>query len=336
MKKTLKVMLASTLAISMLSLISCGGGSGAAADGTYNLIFAHVASADHSFNVGALAFKEAVETNSDGRITVSVHPNGELGGNEDELVQKMATGTVDIIIAAPSFMAQSVPEIDLYSVPYLFESIEHWEAVVDGEPGQYMGELVEQKTNFKMLGYYKDGVRNVYTVKPINQPSDIQGIKFRIQNSPVQNTFWSTLGVQPSFVAFNEIYQALQNGVIDGAENSLTSMAQQKHYEVCKYITLSEHDVATRLLIMDDATFQSMPADLQEIVLEAAASSITAHRAADIELEAGYIAEIEAAGGIISEIDKTEWIEATEDVRTEAAASLGLTDILNQINDLKN
>ena len=302
----------------------------------YKLIAAHVSSEAHSFHLGLEEFKKQIEEKSNGRIEVEIHANGELGGNEDELVQKMATGTVDMIIAAPSFMAQSVKAADLLSLPYLFKDVDHWEKVMDGEPGQEISRLVEEQSGlFKVLGYFKDGIRNMYTVKPVETLEDMKDMKFRIQNSPTQIAFWSKLGVQPTFIAFNEIYQALQNGVIDGAENSYAQIAQQKHYEVCKYITQTEHDVATRFFLISQQKYNELPEDLQKAVDESAELAVKKQREVDLELDAKYKDEMEKAGVTFISIDKQPLIDMTEDVRHDAAEEMGLSDMLDQINALK-
>ena len=348
----MKRAMAAAVAISMLALVGCNSsakeantvsteinGTDTAAAGTaaeYTLIAAHVSTEQHSFHLGLEEFKKQVEEKSQGRIAVEIHPNGELGGNEDELVQKMATGTVDIIISAPSFMAQSVKEADILSLPYLFQDIDHWERVMDGEPGKQISALVEEKSGlFRVLGYFKDGVRNMYTVKPVSTVEDMLDLKFRIQNSPTQIAFWSELGVQPTFVAFNEIYQALQNGVIDGAENSYSQIAQQKHYEVCKNITQTEHDVATRFFLISQQKYNELPDDLKIVVDEAGRAATEKQREVDLELDGQYKKDMQDAGVNFIEIDKQPVIEMTEQVRQDAAKEMGLEALLDQINGLK-
>lgn len=302
----------------------------------FTLIAAHIATEEHSFHIGMEEFKKQAEELSNGRIAVEIHPNGELGGNEDELVQKMATGTVDMIISAPSFMAQSVKEADILSLPYLFADVEHWARVMDGEPGQKISALVEEKSGlFHVLGYFKDGVRNMYTIDPVETVEDMKDIKFRIQNSPTQNAFWSTLGVQPTFVAFNEIYQALQNGVIDGAENSFAQIAQQKHYEVCKNITQTEHDVATRFFLISKDKYNQLPDDLKSVVDEAGKLAEAKQREADQNLDKEYKQVMKDAGVNFIEIDKQPLIDMTEQVRVDAAKEMGLEKLFDQINSLK-
>lgn len=307
-----------------------------AAQAEYNLIAAHVSTTEHSFQAGLEAFKREAEEKSGGRISVEIHPNGELGGNEDELVQKMATGTVDVIISAPSFMAQSVKEADILSLPYLFSDTEHWKKCMDGEPGQQISKLVEEKSGiFHVLGYFKDGVRSMYTIKPVEKLEDMKDMKFRIQNSPTQIAFWSALGVQPTFVAFNEIYQALQNGVIDGAENSYSQIAQQKHYEVCKHITETEHDVATRFLLISADKYNSMPEDLRAVIDEAGKVATREQRDFDDQLGEKYKKEMADAGITFHQIDKQQLIDLTETIREEKAKELGLDEMYKTMKELK-
>ncbi len=302
----------------------------------YKLIAAHVSTEEHSFHSGLVEFKKQVEEKTNGRVEVEVHANGELGGNEDELVQKMATGTVDVIIAAPSFMAQSVKEADILALPYLFSDVAHWERAMDGEPGQEMSRLVREKSGlFQVLGYFKDGVRSMYTIEPVEKLEDMKDLKLRIQNSPTQIAFWSELGVQPTFIAFNEIYQALQNGVIDGAENSYAQVAQQKHYEVCKNITMTEHDVATRFFLMSQTKYNELPDDLKAAVDEAAEAAVEKQRAVDLEMGDKYMQEMKDSGIQFIAIDKTPLIEMTDSVRRQAAEDIGLTEMLDKINALK-
>lgn len=332
MKKTLSIL---AICLASVSLFASGNKESVNNTQHYNLIAACVNTTDHSFTKGMEAFKTIVEKNSNGQITVEIHANGELGGNEDELVQKLATGTVDVIIAAPAFMAQSVPEADLFSLPYLFADVDHWSRSINGAPGTEIAKFVDAEGTFHFLGYFKDGVRNMYTTKPINSQADMKDLKFRIQNSPTQIAFWTALGVQPTFISFGEIYQALQNGVIDGAENSFASMAQQKHYEVCPYVTLTEHDVATRFFLMSEDKFNSLPENLQKIVDEAGKEAAKQQQAIDLTIGDQYVTQMTAAGVTFSPIDKTPLIESTNQIRIDAAANLGLSSVLEEINALK-
>ncbi|KJS82150.1 MAG: hypothetical protein JM58_15605 [Peptococcaceae bacterium BICA1-8] len=299
------------------------------------LIAAHVTPEEGSYQVGMLKFKEVVEKESNGSITVEIHPNGQLGGNEDELVQKMATGTVDVIVASPGFMTQTVKEIDLLALPYLFASYDHWKSVLDGEVGQKMAGLVEEKTDFKFLGWWKCGVRVYFGNKPVNTPADLKDVKIRIQVSPVTSEVWSTFGAQPSSVAFNELYQALQNKVVDAAENDFANILQMKFHEAAPNISLTNHDIATRLLLMSDKKYQSLSPEQKAAVDKAVVAATEAERVADNDLAGVALEQLIAEGAIVNEVDVAPFIEMTQPIRDKVAKSLGLEDILKKIAEMK-
>ena len=184
MKKVLKVLLAATLVVALLA--GCGSGGTERLWRRFTeaqpvkLIAAHVNPEDSSFHAGMVAFGKLEEL-SGGSMTVEIHHSGQLGSNENELVEKMATGTVDVIVSAPNFVAAIVPEADLFSIPYLYEDVEHWERVVTGEVGQTILDKIEAGTDFKPLGYWMCGVRQYFGKKPITTPDDLKGVKIRIR-----------------------------------------------------------------------------------------------------------------------------------------------------------
>lgn len=153
----------------------------AAAEVAVKLIGAHVNSLDSSYQAGFEALQSKLEELSGGTMTVEIHPNGELGGNESELVEKMATGTVDVIVSAPNFVATTgVPEADLFSIPFLYSDMDHWTSVVDGEVGKEISDMVDAAGTFHSLGYWSCGTREYFGVKPVNTVEDLKGVKIRV------------------------------------------------------------------------------------------------------------------------------------------------------------
>ena len=278
---------------------------------------------------------EPYVTQSNGSITIQIIPNGTLGSEADCIAQIQA-GALEMTKVSAGTLGNFKNEWNALSVPYVFNDKEHYYGVMDGEVAQTISQLVEEKSGmFHVLGYFKDGVRSMYTVNPVESMDDMKDLKFRIQNSPTQVAFWTELGVQPTFVAFNEIYQGLQNKVIDGAENSYSQIYQQKHYEVCKNVTETEHDVATRFFLISKAKYDAMPDDLKAVIDESAALAVTAQREADAAMNDEYKQLMMDAGVNFIQIDKTPLIEKTESVRQDAAKGMGLEDMLNTINSLK-
>ncbi|MBZ4655311.1 MAG: transporter substrate-binding protein [Peptococcaceae bacterium] len=322
-----------------LVLAGCGGSKPAPeakkpeAPKTIKIVAAHVTPKDGVYQKGMEKFKEIVEKESNGTMTVEIHPNGELGGNEDQLVQKMQTGTVDLIVASPGFMAQTVKEIDLFSLLYLFKGWDHWAKVMDGEVGQKMTKIVEDKTDFKVLGYWTCGVREYFGSKPVTKPEDLKNMKIRVQNSPAIKDTWVAFGAQPASVAFNELYQALQNKVVDAAENDPVNIFQMKFHEVSPYISLTNHDVATRLFLMSDKKFQSLSDEQKKIIEKAAVEATKEERKVDRQFFDDYLAKLKAAGAKVNEVDTAPFIKATEPIRAKYAKDLGLEDFLKKISE---
>lgn len=272
MKKRLALLLAGILAAA--SLVSCGsaGGSGSSATdkassadsgAKLNLIIAsNQTSEENPYSLGMDKFKEVVEEKSGGKISVTVH-KGTLGENESELVEKLEMGAANMIVVSPGFMTGiGVPEVDIFSLNYLFKSFEHWEAALDGEFGARMKEVVKEKTgnNFRILSYWSSSVRDYYGKKPIKTPADLKGMTIRTQSSKVQQDFWKGCGAVPTSVAWGELYQALQQGVVDSAENDYTSLMLKDHHktENGHYICETHHDYTTRLLLMNGNFYDSL------------------------------------------------------------------------------
>ncbi len=270
MKKLVSIMLAGVMALSM---VACGGAntsgnttgvnSTQASNVELNVVIAHnQTSAENPYSQAALKFKEALEEVSGGRATATVH-NGDLGENESELVEKLEMGAVDVTVASPGFMtAIGVKEIDIFSLLYLFDSFEHWEACMDGEFGDAMKEVISEKTDnrFKVVGYWTSSVRDYYGKKEITTPADLKGMTIRTQSTAVVQDFWTQCGAIPTTVAWGELYQALSQGVVDSAENDYTSLRLKEHHktENSKYICETHHDYTTRLFLTTGSYYEKL------------------------------------------------------------------------------
>lgn len=238
------------------------------------LIVAHnQTSLENPYAYGIIKFKEVVEEKSGGKIHVTLH-HGTLGENESELIEKLEMGAASMVVASPGFMTSiGVPEVDMFSLLYLFDSFDHWETSLDGEFGNAMKDVVKEKTgnNFRIMSYWSSSVRDVYAKKAVKTPEDLKGMKIRTQSSQVQQDFWKACGAIPTSVAWGELYQALQQGVVDSAENDYTSFMLKEHHktENGKYITETHHDYTTRLLLMSGNYYDSLTDEQRQWIDEA-------------------------------------------------------------------
>jgi tripartite ATP-independent transporter DctP family solute receptor len=296
-------------------------------------------SPENPYQVGLLKFKEVAESKSNGAIEVEVHA-GTLGTSESELVEKLKLGAADVVLVSPGFMTQTgIKEIDLFALPYVFDSYDHWEEVVDGEVGEQMATIINEKSNndFKLLGYWTAGVRHYYGKKPIHAMADLDGMTIRTQTSGVVADYWKQTGAVPTSVAWGELYQALQQKVVDSAENAYPYFVQQNHHKTVngKYITETGHDYTTRFLLVSGKKFDSYTKEQQDIILEAAKASVEAERQALYDQESEYKEKAIAEGAEVNEIDRTPFIELALPLQEKAAKEMGAEDLLQKIKDLK-
>jgi tripartite ATP-independent transporter DctP family solute receptor len=337
---------------SMIALTGCGnnqnetenqgsqGAEGQTEEKKIKILAAHnQTSTDNPYQVGLLKFKEVAESNSNGSIEVEVHA-GTLGTEESELVEKLKLGGVDVALVSPGFMTQTgIKEIDLLALPYMFDSYEHWEKVVDGEVGDQMKQLIKDKSNndFNLIGYWTAGVRHYYGKKPLQSMADLKGMTIRTQTSGVVADYWKQTGAVPTAVAWGELYQALQQNVVDSAENAYPYFVQQNHHKTDngKYTTETGHDYTTRFLLISGKKFDGYTQAQQDIILEAAAASVEAERQALYDQEKEYKEKAIAEGAVVNEIDRTPFIELAEPLQESAAKEMGAEDLLQKIKDLK-
>ena len=338
MKKSLFTAAALTLGLSAV-LAGCGDSAtnGSGEGETLKILAAHnQTSPDNPYQTGLLKFEEVLEAESDGSIDVEVHA-GTLGTEESELVEKLKLGAADVIVVSPGFMTQTgVKEVDLLALPYLFESYDHWESVVDGDVGEQMADLINEKSNndFKLVGYWSAGVRHYYGKKPIESMKDLKGMSIRTQTSGVVSDFWTQAGAVPTSVAWGELYQALQQNVVDSSENAYPYFVQQNHHKTDngKFVSETAHDYTTRLLLVNGKKFDEMTDEQKDALIAAAEASVEAEREAVYAQEEEYKQKAIDEGATVNEIDTAEFIEIALPIQEKLAKDIGAEEMLESIN----
>lgn len=332
-----RVLLALTIMVTLLAAtVYAGGSAERAADRPVRLIAAHnQTGVDNPYQIGMLKFKEVVEELSGGSMTVEVHA-GTLGTSEPELVEKLQLGAADVIITSPGFMtASGIREVDMLALLYLFESYEHWKTAMDGAPGEEMAEIIYDRSggDFKIIGYWTGGVRHYYGKQPVNSLDDVRGLTIRTQTSGVVGDFWQRAGAIPTSVAWGELYQALQQRVVDSAENAYVFLVQQNHHVTPNGRFLSEtaHDWTTRFMIINGSKFNSLTPEQQDIVLKAAEASVAAERDAVDRDNEVYKQKAIGEGMVVNELDIRPFIEIAIPIQDQLASELGLTDWLESV-----
>jgi len=236
--------------------------------------FSHVVAEDTPKGKGALKFKELCETRTKGRVKVEVYPNSQLFKDGEEM-QMLQLGNVQMLAPSVSkFGPLGAREFEVFDLPYIFDDAKDLHNVTQGKIGQQLFKKLDSK-GIIGLAYWDNGFKQMSSNKPLRTPADFRGQKLRIQSSKVLDGSMRALGATPQVMAFSEVYQALQTGVVDGNENTPSNIYTQKMHEVQKYLTMSNHGVVEYAVIVNKKFWEGLPADVRGI-LEGAMKEATA------------------------------------------------------------
>ena len=260
-------------------------------------------------------FVPMVEENSDGQLTVEVYGNGQLGGERD-VMEQTQMGQVQMTYLSPIYGSIYEP-INILDLPFLFKDMDHVDAVLEGELGAEILDGLEE-TGLKGLAFMDNGSRQITNnVKEINTIEDLKGLKIRVPEAPISIANLSALGTNTVTVAFNELYSALQQGVVDGQENAYTTIAASKLSEVQKYVAETNHMFSAFTLLTNNDWFNELTPELQKVVEEAALETASFQKEIFREEEAANKQLILDEGMILSTPDLAPFIEASEVVYEE-------------------
>ena len=227
--------------------------------------FSHVTTSDTPKGKGADQFKKLAEERTQGRVKVEVYPNSSLYKDKEEL-EALQLGAVQMLAPSVSkFGPLGVREFEVFDLPYIFDSIEEMHRITEGPLGQMLLNKLEMR-GILGLAYWDNGFKQMSANRPLKKPDDFKGLKLRIQSSKVLEAQMRTINALPQVMAFSEVYQAMQTGVVDGSENTLSNIYTQKHHEVQKFLTLSDHGYIGYAVITNKKFWDSLPADLRTIL----------------------------------------------------------------------
>jgi tripartite ATP-independent transporter DctP family solute receptor len=242
----------------------------APAGATYTIKLGHACSSAHPYNQGAAKFKELVEERTNGAITVELYPESLLGAERD-LIEGLQMGSVEMCIVSTAPLSSYSDAFLAFDLPFLFTTKAQARGVVDSEIGTSMFDSLAETSGIIGLCYFENGFRHFTNDDhPLVKAEDFKGMKIRVMENQVMMATITALGGSPTPMAFNELYNALQQKTIDGEENPIGQIYDKKMYEVQHYITISNHFYAPAPLLISRAFFESLPADYQEIIKQAA------------------------------------------------------------------
>ena len=320
------------LSAGLAAVIAIGLGAGAWAQ-DITIKFSHVVAPDTPKGKGAEKFKELAEKYTDGKVKVEVYPNSQLYKDKEEL-EALQLGAVQML--APSlakFGPLGVPDFEAFDLPYIFDGYDQLRKVTDGEVGKAMLAKLEDK-GIRGLAYWDNGFKVMSANSPLLTPDDFLGLKMRIQSSKVLEAEMNALGAIPQVMAFSEVYQGLQTGVVDGTENPPSNMYTQKMNEVQKHATLSNHGYLGYAVIVNKEFWDGLPEDVRGQLEKAMAeSTVYANGIAQEENEKALQAMKDAGTTEFHEMtdeEKAAWKEVLLPVHDDLAGRIG-ADLIAQI-----
>ena len=298
----LRARLAAALALA-LALASCGEVAG-----PETIYLAHTLPTIHPVHRGIEVFAEEVAERSGGALRVKIFPDGQLG-TEREVLELLQLGSIPMTKVSAAAMANFAPAYEVLGVPYLFRDEEHLFRVLESPIGERILGSGTDKL-LRGLAFYDAGSRSFYTVgRPVRTPADLAGQKVRVMNHQLSVEMVNALGGAATPMAYGELYTALQQGVVDGAENNPPSFVTSGHYQVAKYYSLDEHASLPDVLVMSETYFAGLSEAQRRWVREAARASVAAQWRFWDEAEAEAMATIRDAGVEVVTPDKAAFRE---------------------------
>lgn len=233
------------------------------------LRFAFVNNVDHPQELGARKFKELVEAASGGKVKVTLFPGGQLGGDVQMISALQGGNIVDMTVMNAGILANMNPEFGLFDLPFMFDSGAQADKVVDGPFGAKMNAMIEDK-GLHALGYFELGFRNVTnSARPVVKAEDLAGLKLRVVQAPIYIDLFTALGANPTPMPFAEVYNALEQKVVDGQENPVSVINSAKLYEVQKYLTFTRHTYNPQIVLIGKTVWDAMDQDEKDLIQKA-------------------------------------------------------------------
>ena len=320
------------LVISLLIFtITVRNGQGPQKSQTVVLKLAHALDQSHPVHLGMVEMGEKLKELSGGRIELQIFPNGQLG-SETECIEQLQRGALAMTKVSAAIMESFLPEMSVFSLPYIFRDEAHFWNVLEGPIGQKVLEM-PASVGLRGLCYYDSGSRNFYTInKPILSPSDLIGQKIRVMKNKTSMDMIETMGGSPTPIPWGELYTALQQHMVDGAENNVPSFYTNRHFEVCKYFAFDEHSRIPDMLFISEKVWNELTPEERGWVQEAAKASSDYQRKLWADMTADALVKIQEEGVGVYYPEKQSFVDKVQPLLDSfKGASIG--DLVEQIRE---
>jgi len=292
---------------------------------------------DHAFTKAMAKFEELVKKYSGKPVSFVLHKNSELG-LEKQYFEYMAQGkAVDYAIVSPAHMSTFSKAAPFIDAPFIFRDLAHWNKVLDADLLKPIADEIAKKADVMLIGYAGGGTRNIFANKPVHNLKEMKGLKVRVQGAPIWSKTFSAVGMAPTVIAYNEVYNAIQNGVIEAGENEAAGVEQMKFFEVGPNLNMTQHAITIRPLCFSGKTFQKLDKAMQAAVLRAGKEAGAYGRQIESGEDEEKLVALEKSGKLkrIAFSDRAQMKKLVDPVMAEYAKEIGADQILAKINALK-
>jgi len=288
-------------------------------------------STEHPYQRGCEKFKEIIEAETNGAVEVQIFPNAQLG-SEAQVMEGIKLNTLDATVSSTGAMAAFVPEVELFNLPFIFRDMSHFYKVVDGPIGQRIAKAIEEKLNSVFLGWWTFGSRNAWNkVRPVLKPDDFKGLKIRVMGSPIMLDTFNAFGAQATTLSWGELYTALQQGVVDGAECDPVDLLVEKFYEVTKYVSMTNHFIGAAPFFFSKKRYDKLSPYFQTLIVKAGRASVIAEREAQESLVDKAMAELKQKGIKFYDVDTNPFKQKAKMVHKKNADKVGGMELIEMI-----
>ena len=292
---------------------------------------------DHAFTKALVKFEELVKKYYGKPINFVLHKNSELG-LEKQYFEYMAQGNaVDYAIVSPAHMSTFSKAAPFIDAPFLFRDLDHWNKVLDADVLKPVADEIAQKADVMLIGYAGGGTRNIFANKPARNMAELKGLKVRVQGAPIWSKTFAATGMAPTVIAYNEVYNAIQNGVIQAGENEAAGVEQMKFYEVATNLNMTQHAITIRPISFSGKTFKKLPADLQAAIVRAGKEAGKYGRDIESSEDEAKLVAMEKSGKLkrIPFADRAAMKKAVDPVMAAYAKEIEADAIYQKINSIK-
>jgi len=292
---------------------------------------------DHAFTKAMAKFEELVKKYYGKPVSFVLHKNSELG-LEKQYFEYMAQGkAVDYAIVSPAHMSTFSKAAPFIDAPFLFRDLAHWNKVLDQDVLKPVADEIAQKADVMLIGYAGGGTRNIFVNKPVRNLKEMKGLKVRVQGAPIWSKTFAAAGMAPTVIAYNEVYNAIQNGVIAAGENEAAGVEQMKFYEVAPHLSMTQHAITIRPLCFSGKTFKKLDKGLQAAVLRAGKEAGAYGRKIESSEDEAKLVKMEKEGKLkrVPFAGRDQMKKLVDPVMRDYAKEIGAEKILAKINAIK-